>query len=231
MAWNPLIRVGMRILAWLLGAYAVLGAIFVIAALLMGAPLVGRVDRMMTSAQTSLSAATEAADAAADAFSGFDDSLVQARTSATNAASLSRQTSATLDALAGNMSISLFGTQPLLPLADQFQQSADQLRQLGDNLDGIGESLGVNRDDIARVGTRMRTLATRLTALDERIGSEQLAGGVPVSLLFYGFLLWQLLPIAAAAVGSVWLFRHTRVTIVDDTAEPELVEDPEEPRA
>lgn len=205
----------MRILAWLLGAYAALGVIFVLAALLVGAPLVARLDRATTSVQTTLAAATEAADAAADAFGGFDTSLVQARTSATDAATLSRQTSATLDALAANMSISLFGAQPLLPLADQFTQSADQLQRLGDNLDGIGAALGVNRDDIARVGTRMRALADRLTALEGRIGAEQLAGGLPISLLFYGFLLWQLLPIAAAAVGSAWLFRHTRVAVVD----------------
>lgn len=205
----------MRILAWLLGAYAALGVIFVLAALLVGAPLVARLDRATTSVQTTLAAATEAADAAADAFGGFDTSLVQARTSATDAATLSRQTSATLNALAANMSISLFGAQPLLPLADQFTQSADQLQRLGDNLDGIGAALGVNRDDIARVGTRMRALADRLTALEGRIGAEQLAGGLPISLLFYGFLLWQLLPIAAAAVGSAWLFRHTRVAMVD----------------
>ncbi len=208
----------MRILAWLLAAYAAVGAIFLIVALLVGGPLAGRIDRVTTSAQASLTSATEAADAAADAFNGFDTSLVQARTSASNAASLSRQTSATLDALAANMSISLFGTQPLLPLADQFQQSADQLQQLGDNLDGIGEALGVNRDDIARVGTRMRALASQLESLEGRIGAEQLAGGLPLSLLFYGFLFWQLLPIAAAGVGSAWLFRHTRVEVVDDPA-------------
>jgi predicted trehalose synthase len=205
----------MRILAWLLAAYAVAGAIFLVVAPLVGGPLVGRLDRVTTAAQSTLASATEAADAAADAFNGFDTSLVQARTSTSNAASLSRQTSATLDALAANMSISLFGSQPLLPLADQFRQSADQLQQLGDNLDGIGAALGGNRDDIARVGTRMRALASQLASLEGRIGTEQLAGGLPLSLLFYGFLFWQLLPITAAGVGSTWLFRHTRVTVVD----------------
>jgi len=210
----------MRILAWLLAAYAVAGAIFVILALLVGGPLVAQVDRATTSAQSTLSAATQAADAAADAFGGFDTSLEQARSSASNAASLSRQTSATLDALAANMSISLFGAQPLLPLADQFHESASQLTQLGDNLDTIGGALDLNRDDIALVGTRMRTLADRLETLQGGIGAEQVAGGLPLSLLFYGFLLWQLLPIAAAGVGSGWLFRHTRVSLVAPADSP-----------
>ena len=211
----------MRILAWLLAAYAVAGVLLIVAAFLIGGPLVSRLDRVTTSALTSISAATEAADSAADAFDGFDTSLQQARESSTNAANLSRETSATLDSLAAAMSLSLFGSQPLLPLADQFEQSADQLRQMGDNLDGIGEALSGNRDDIARVGVRMRTLADRLDQLEGRIGSERLAGGLPLSWLFYGFMLWQLLPIAAAGVGSAWLFRHTRVALVPAELEAE----------
>jgi hypothetical protein len=208
----------MRILAWLLAAYVAIGTLFVIAALLVGGPLVSRLDRVTTSALDTMSAATDAADAAADAFNGFDGSLQQARGSASDAASLSRETGSTLDALASAMSLSLFGSQPLLPLADQFQRSADQLRQMGDNLDGIGEALGGNRDDIARVGVRMRALADRLDELEGRVATEQLAGGIPLTWLYYGFLLWQLLPIAAAAVGAGWLFRHTRAVTEEEVA-------------
>ena len=203
----------MRVLAWLLAAYAALGVVFIAVALLVGGPLVTRLDRVTTSALGTMSAATSAADAAADAFDGFDASINRARQSATDAATLSRETSGTLDGLATAMSLSLFGTQPLLPLADQFQRSAEEMRQLGDNLEGIGQALSGNRDDIARVGVRMRTLADRLEALQERIGAERLAGGLPLSWLFYGFLLWQLLPIGAAGVGSAWIFRHTRVVV------------------
>jgi hypothetical protein len=206
----------MRLLAWLLAAYAVVGVILVLAALLVGGPLVARLDRVTTSATDTMSAAAAAARAAADAFDGFDTSVEEARTSAEDAAELSRETATTLDALAAAMGLELFGAQPLLPLASQFQRSADQMRELGDNLEEIGGALGANREDIGEVGMRMEALADELEELEGRIAAEQVEGGLPLSWLYYGFLLWQLLPIAAAAVGSAWIFRHTRVVLVPD---------------
>lgn len=203
----------MRVLAWLLTAYAVLGGIILVAAVLVGGPLVSRVDRLTTSALDTLSAASEAATAAADTFDGFDVSVQEAQASTDDAVVLSRDAASTLDGLAAAMSLSIFGAQPLLPLAAQFEDSAGQMRELGDSLDGIGEALGGNRADIARLGTRMRTLAERLETLEERIGSERTGGGVPLSWLFYGFLLWQVLPILAAGIGATWLFRYTRPLI------------------
>ncbi len=203
----------MRILAWLLAAYAIAGAVLVAAALLVGGPLVARVDRLTTSAVETMDAATDAANAAADAVDGFDASVVEAQASAQDAAGLSRETAATVEALAAAMSLQVFGAQPLLPLADEFERSAEQMRALGDNLDAIGAALTTNRDDIATVGTRMRELADSLTGLQGRIGQERTAG-IPLTWLYYGFLLWQVLPILAAAVGSTWLFRHTREVIV-----------------
>lgn len=221
MARDLLWAAGMRMLGWLLAAYAAIGLVLVVAAFLVGGPLVSRLDRLSTAATTTMAAAAEAADAAADAFGGFDASLGEARRSASDAASLSRETSATLDALAAAMSLSIFGTQPLLPLADQFSASAQQLRQMGDNLDQIGEALVANQSDIARVGVRMRTLADRLGSFQARLGSERLTGDLPLGWLFYGFVLWQLLPIVAAGIGAAWLLRHTRTVLVPDRPTPE----------
>ncbi len=204
----------MRILAWLLAAYAAVGTVLVVAALLVGGPLVSRLDRLTASAVRTMDAASEAANAAADAFDGFDTSVREAHAAATDAANLSRETAATTDALAAAMSITIFGSQPLLPLADQFERSANQLRELGDNMDAIGEALITNRDDIATVGARMRVLADSLVGLEGRIGEERTSPMIPLSWLYYGFLLWQLLPILAAALGSAWIFRHTRQVIV-----------------
>ena len=204
----------MRILAWLLAAYAVLGAALMVAALLVGGPLVSRLDRITTSALDTMAAATEATRVAADAFDGFDVSITEARASTDDAAGLSRETAVTLDALSAAMGISILGAQPLLPLADQFERSAGQMRQLGDNLEAIGEALDGNREDVARVGTQMRTLANRLETLERRITDERLGAGIPLSWLFYGFLAWQVLPILAAAVGATWIIRHTRTVMV-----------------
>lgn len=203
----------MRLLAWLLAAYAALGIVLVIAGLLIGGPLVARVDRVTSSASDTLTAAASAARTAAQAFDGFDTSVEEARTSAADAASLTRETAVTIDALATAMGLELFGAQPLLPLAEGFQRSAEQMRELGDNLDAIGQALSSNRDDIAAVGVEMTNLAVQLEELDGRIAAERTSGGLPLSWLYFGFLLWQLLPISGAAVASAWLFRHTRVVL------------------
>jgi hypothetical protein len=208
----------MRILAWLLAAYAAAGAILVLAALLVGGPLVARVDRLTTSAVQTMDAATDAANAAAEAFDGFDTSVQEAHDSARDAANLSRETAVTIDALAAAMSLSILGSQPLLPLADEFSESANRMRELGDNMDAIGQALTTNREDIAAVGARMRELADNLVSLEGRIGEERTTGIFPLTWLYYGFLLWQLLPILAAAVGWAWLFRHTREVILVDAA-------------
>jgi hypothetical protein len=60
----------------------------------------------------------------------------------------------------------------------------------------------------------MGVLADELEAFEGRVTAERVAGGLPLSWLYYGFLLWQLLPIAAAGIGSAWIFRHTRIVVV-----------------
>lgn len=200
----------MRMVAWLLVAYAVIGALLVAVALVAGGPLVARVERLTTSANETLSAATAAARSAADSFEGFDASLERAVTAAENAAGLSRDTAVTLDGLADAMGISIFGSRPLEPLAGRFEVSAEQLRQLGDELEEMGAAAGVNRADVAEVGVEMRRLAQELERLEGRIGAEQHGRGVPLAFLYYGFLAWQLLPIVAAAIGGGWLLRWSR---------------------
>ncbi|HEX2142101.1 MAG TPA: hypothetical protein VHK28_07520 [Candidatus Limnocylindria bacterium] len=201
-------------LGWLLLAYAAIGALLVAVALAIGGPLVARVERLTSSATETISAATDAAQSAADSFQGFDSSLEQARSSAGEAASLSRDTAITLDGLAQAMTISIFGAQPLEPLAGRFETSASQLRQMGDSLDEIGEALGTNREDVSEVGLELQDLAVELRRLQGRISAEQRSTDLPLSWLYYGFLLWQLLPIAAAAVGGGILLRRPRpVTI------------------
>jgi hypothetical protein len=200
----------MRMLGWLLLLYAILGAGLVVASVAIGGPIVVRVDRLATSASGSIDTAARAADAAADAFTGFDTSLAEARRSTDEAAALSRDTSGTLQSLSEAMSLSVLGSQPLLPLADDFATSADQLRRMGDNLEGIGTALTTNQDQIAAVGGELRLLADQLADLRSGMAAERAGARPPLSWLFYGFLAWQLLPIGAAAVGSRILLRQPR---------------------
>jgi hypothetical protein len=209
-----------RTLGWLLIAYSLLGVVLLVLALVVGGPMVARADGLASSAAGSMDAAAEAASAAADSFIGFDSSLEQAKASTDQAASLSRDAAGTLASLADAMSLNVLGAQPLLPLADDFRTTSDQMRQMGDNLEGIGAALTANREDVAAVGSQLAELAEQLDALRGGIGREQAGAGPPLSWLFYGFLLWQLLPITAAAVGGRLLLARARLAAAEDGDQP-----------
>jgi hypothetical protein len=203
----------MRFLGIGLIAYGALGMAIIGLALVLGGPAIARADRLASSATRTLNAATDAADAAADAFVGFDASLVRAQASTADAADLSREASATLNQMAAAMSLSIFGAQPLLPLADDMRTSSDQLSRLGGDLDEVGAALGTNRGDIDLVGRRARVLADELELLNGRLAGQAEAGTFPLTALFYGFLAWQLLPALASAAAGVWLLRGRRIIV------------------
>lgn len=202
----------MRMLGWLLICYAAAGALLLVATLAVGGPLMTRAEQLAGSATGSMGSAASAARAAADAFDGFDDSLTRAQASTTDAAAISRDTSRTLQSLADAMSLSIFGNQPLLPLADEFATSAGQLLEMGDNLEGIGQALAANQADVEALAVELRALADELNELRDTVEREGDEGGTspPLSWLLYGFAAWQLLAVAAAAVGGGILLRRTR---------------------
>ena len=210
----------MRTLGWLLLAYAGIGIVIAVVALVVGGPMIVRLDRLSTSATRSMDAAVRAADAAASSISGFDASLTQAKASTDQAASLSRDAAGTLAGLADSMSIEVLGAQPLLPLADDFRETSDQMRQMGDNLEGIGAALTANREDLAEVGAQLRELATQMDALRGGIGQEQAGASPPLSWVYYGFLVWQLLPIVAAAIAGRALLLGGRLARTEDGDQP-----------
>jgi hypothetical protein len=195
-----------RILGLGLVAYGLLGLLVVGGALAIGAPAIGRVDQMVTSAASTMQSASRAARTAADAFDGFGASMEQARASASDAARLSRDAAATSAALADAMSISIFGTRPMMGLADEFTATSQQLQGLAVDLDGIGAAISSSPADLARVEVSLRTLAGDLAELRARIRQAD-EPAVPFSLLFFAFLLWQAVPAAASLAAGVFLLR------------------------
>jgi hypothetical protein len=200
----------MRMLGWLLLAYAALGTILVVVALIVGGPMVARVDRLASSASGSMDAAARAAAAAAESLHGFDGSLAQAQQSTGQAAALSRTSADALDALSNAMGLNVLGAQPFLPLADRFKTTAEQMRDMGDSLGGIGQSLATNRTDAGAVSQQLDRLASEMAALQGGIAKEQSGASPPLGLLFYGFLAWQLLPIISAGIGGRLLLTGAR---------------------
>lgn len=199
-------------LGWLLASYAVVGALLAILSLAVGGPLMTRAEQLAGSATGSMQSAADAAEAAADAFDGFDASLDEAERSTAEAATISRDTAGTLRSLSDAMAISIFGNQPLLPLADEFARSADQLDQMGANLDAIGQALTTNQEDVASLAVELRSLADQLGKLRGAVDQEQAgsASAPPLRLLLFGFVAWQLLTVTAAGVGAWLVLRGAR---------------------
>jgi len=196
-----------RALGWLLIVYAGVGLLLLIVALAAGLPMIVRVERIADSATGSLEAAARSAEAAADALSGFDDSLTQSQASAANAAALSRDAAQTLDGLSAAMNLSILGAQPLLGLADDFADSADQLTELGGSLDEIGQALATNQGDVHRVSTELQALTEELTTLAGVTEVELSGGSPPLSWLFLGFLAWLAVQVVAAGLAGLLLIR------------------------
>jgi hypothetical protein len=199
-----------RGLAWGLIAYGVLGIVIVIGGALIGLQAAGRVERLAAAADGALEAAARSTRAAAESFTSVDGSLAGAQLSAAQAASLAGEASGTLDALAVSMRLSIFGSQPLLPLAAEFETSADQAAELASTLDSVGGSLDATRSDIADIGLELESLGGELEALR---GADPEAGGAPPLTLFVMLLLaWLAVPAVGALVAGIALLRGVSLT-------------------
>lgn len=193
------------LLAWSLILYGVLGLAVVVGGALIGLELASRVERLTANADGTLEAAVRSTDAAADAFTNVDASLSESESSADAAAALARDASGTLASLAQAMTLSVFGAQPLLPLAGEFEASAEQASALGETLDRVGGSLGDTRIDVASIGTELDGLSSELAGLRDTGGT---GGSAPPLRLFVVLLLvWLLIPTLGGLLAGLALLR------------------------
>ena len=197
----------MRALGWLLVVYAFLGMLLLVAAVAVGLPMVGRVQRIAESASGSIQAAARSAQAASTALAAVDDSLTQAQGSAVNAAALSRDAARTLGSLSEAMSVSILGTRPLIGLADDFADSADQLVLLGESLEQIGQAMATSQGDVDAVAVELQGLTDQLTELAGSTETELAGADPPLTWLFAGFLAWQAVQVVAAGLAGLLILR------------------------
>ena len=196
------------LLGWALIVYGILGLALVVIGALIGLELASRIERLAATADGTLAAAVRSTDAAADAFTNIDASLSESEASAAAAAALARDASGTLASLSAAMELSVFGAQPLLPLAGEFAASAEQASALGETLDRVGDSLGETRTDVASIGTELDGLSAELDALREANGT---GGSAPPLRLFVVLLLaWLLIPALGGLLGGLALLRVPR---------------------
>jgi hypothetical protein len=195
-------------LGWVLIVYGLLGIALVVTGAGIGLSVADRIERLASAADASLDSAARSTRAAAASFANVDGSLAEAGTSSVQAADLARDASATLDALADAMELSVFGAQPLLPLAGRFHDSADQARALGDTLDGVSSSLHATRADAAGIGVELEDLATELERLQ---GAADPGDGGLLRLFVLLLLGWITVPAIGGLLFGLSLLRRPRV--------------------
>jgi uncharacterized phage infection (PIP) family protein YhgE len=201
-------RISRRAAGWLLVAYAIVGFTLVVLGGLVGLDAAGRFERLSTDADAAITSAAAATQAAADSFTNIDASLDESRSSADAAAALARDASGTLGSLATAMSLSVFGAQPLLPLAAEFTTSAEQATALAETLDQVGASLGDTRTDVARIGPQLEQLSAQLERLGS--GSEPAASTPPLRIFVLVLLSWLLMQAVGSLLAGLTLMRSAR---------------------
>ena len=191
---------------WGLIAYGVIGLALSIIGFTFGLDAAGQLERLAAATDTTLDAAARSTAAAGDSFDSIDVSLVNAEGSIDQAATLSADAGATLDALSAAMNLSIFGAQPLQPLADDFADAADQADELAATLATTAGSVSQVRTDATAIGTQLDALADELVMLRGSVP----ANPVPIRGLVALLLAYLTLPAVAALLSGVLVLRAQR---------------------
>jgi hypothetical protein len=197
---------GRSTLAWGLVAYGLVGLALSIVGFTFGLDAAGQLERLAAATDTTLEAAARSTAAAADSFESIDASLANAEGSIEQAATLSADAGATLDALSSAMNLSIFGAQPLQPLADEFADAADQAEELAATLGGASGTVSAVRTDADAIGVELEALATELEVLRDSVPVNP----VPIRGLVALLLAYLTLPAVAALVAGSLLLRAQR---------------------
>jgi hypothetical protein len=195
-------------LAWGLVVYGVVGLGLSIVGFTFGLDAAGQLERLSAASDTTLEAAARSTAAAADSFDSIDASLVNAEDSVARAAALSADAAATLDALSVAMNLTIFGTQPLSQLADEFTDAADQADALASTLGTTAGSVSEVRTDADAIAIELAALATELDALRSTLPSDP----VPVRGLVALLLAYLTLPAVASLVAGSLMLRARRLS-------------------
>ena len=197
---------GRSTLAWGLIAYGVAGLLLSIVGVTFGLDAAGRLEQLAAATDQTLEAAARSTAAAAASFDSIDASLVSAEDSVAQAAMLAADAGATLDSLSAAMSLSVFGAQPLRPLADEFADAADQAAALATTLTTTAGSVTDVRTDATAIGTELEGLADELQALRGSVPPDP----VPIRGLVALLIAYLTLPAVAALVAGLLTLRAQR---------------------
>ena len=193
-------QLGVALLAW-----GLVGVLLLATGVTIGMDIANRAEALISSSDQALVAAAGSTRQAADALDGVGTGVGQAQASSLRAAALADNASATLEALASSMSLSIFGSQPFLPLAADFTDSAAEAAALADELEAMGATLETTSGDTGLLASELRELAAVLA------DSTEAAPAPPLRIGLLVMLVWVALPTIGALVVGAELAR-TRLT-------------------
>jgi hypothetical protein len=193
-----------------LTAYGLVGIVLLAVTFLAAGSGIDRVERLTANLSGTLDLAATSARSSATALSNLESGVQQGVSGARDASRLADQASVTSQQLAAAMSVSIFGTQPLLPMATSFQQLAGQLDSLSTNLDGIGTALNTSGRDLGDVQTQVSLLASRLESITGPSGAVSVIGGGGLRLTFMALLVWLAIPALGSLLVGIALLTAVR---------------------
>jgi uncharacterized protein YoxC len=205
-----------------LAIYGLIGiAIFVVVAVGVARPL-ERAERLSESVDQERAALVDSLRQAettirgmSTSVSNMDTSLGDAKTAIDQATSIAHQAASSMYGLRDAMSLSIFGAQPLIGLATNFDTTGQNLDQLGTDVAAIGTALEQNRADVATTSQNLTDLADSVHALTQTvedgpavaISSTTLDA---IRLALYAVTAWMTLLAVGCLVSGLFLLSASR---------------------
>jgi hypothetical protein len=151
--------------------------------------------------------------------SNVDTSLESAQTATGRSAGIALGLSTAMYGLRDAVGVSIFGTQPLVGLATNFDQAGSQLQLLSEDLGTISTALGVNRADVTNTAAGLVVLADRVASLTETIdATPDLAVSDKtlnrIELGIYAVLAWMIVLAIGCVVAGIYLIMRERRSAV-----------------
>jgi hypothetical protein len=165
-------RLRLRLLGAALAIYGLIGiAMFIVIAVNVARPL-ERARQLSESVDQERAALVSSLDQAQTTIRGMstsvgnmDTSLSNASTAINQATTVAYEAATSMYGLRDAMSVSIFGAQPLIGLAGNFDTTGQNLNTLGNNVAAIGAALDQNRSDVATTKQNLSALADSVQAL------------------------------------------------------------------
>jgi hypothetical protein len=210
-----MIRRRRRRIAYGLLGFGLSGLVLILAAAVLVLGSLGAVDdvasgfeRQRAELVAMVGPAADALDSAATSVTNAGASLTSSATAAEQAATFTTRLAGSFEGLAALGSFEVFGARPFAGLADEFARVGTDARALSGDLLATAGALRTNVVDTASVAADLRTLSTRLDALETSLGASAGAGlgSATVALnaariVLLGLLVWLAVP----AVLATWL--------------------------